>query len=117
MHAIRRLLPALFAAQALLQRGLGAAANATSAVDPAVLARIRDAAMSSDWAWQRLTVLADTTGPRLSGSPGAEAAVVQVAQSLRASGLRVQLQPVKAPRWVHGEERGELVGYAGRPEG
>ena len=35
--------------------------------------------MTSDWAYQRLTDLADTIGPRLSGSAGAEAAVAQVA--------------------------------------
>ena len=117
MHAIRRLLPALLAALAFLQAGPATAAGVTPDIDPAVLARIRDAAMNSDWAWQKLTNLADTIGPRLSGSPGAEAAVVQVAEALRAAGLRVQLQPVKVPHWVRGEERGELVGYAGRPDG
>ena len=117
MRAIRRSLPALVAVMALLQTGTANAADAAPTVDPAVLARIRDAAMSSDWAYQRLTDLADTIGPRLSGSPGAEAAVDQVAASLRALGLRVQLQPVKVPHWVRGEEHGELVGYAGRPAG
>jgi carboxypeptidase Q len=117
MRAIRRSLPALVAVMALLQAGTVNAADTALTVDPAVLARIRDAAMSSDWAYQRLTDLADTVGPRLSGSPGAEAAVDQVAASLRALGLRVRLQPVKVPHWVRGEERGELVGYAGRPAG
>jgi hypothetical protein len=86
-------------------------------VDAAVLARIRDAAMASDWAYQRLADLADIVGPRLSGSAGAEAAVAQTAAALRAAGLAVALQPVQVPHWVRGEERGELVGYAGRPAG
>lgn len=34
-------------------------------VDPTTLARIRDAAMDSDWAHQELADLADTIGPRL----------------------------------------------------
>jgi carboxypeptidase Q len=86
-------------------------------VDPAVLARIRDAAMTSDWAYQRLADLADTIGPRLSGSVGAEAAVDQVAAALKDAGLQVRLQPVMVPHWVRGLELGELVDYAGRPRG
>jgi len=85
------------------------------AVDPAVLARIRDAALSSDWAYQRLADLTDKIGPRLSGSPQAEAAVTQVAAALQAAGLSVTLQPAKVPHWVRGEEQAELVDYPGRP--
>lgn len=87
------------------------------AVDPVVLAKIRDAALSSDWAWQRLSDLTDKIGPRLSGSPGAEAAVVQVAAALQAAGLTVTLQPAKVPHWVRGEEQAELVDYPGHPAG
>jgi Zn-dependent M28 family amino/carboxypeptidase len=87
------------------------------AVDPAVLARIRDAALSSDWAYQRLADLTDKIGPRLSGSPQAEAAVSQVAAALEAAGLKVTLQPAKVPHWVRGEEAAELVDYPGRPAG
>ncbi|MBL6749229.1 MAG: M20/M25/M40 family metallo-hydrolase [Nevskia sp.] len=87
------------------------------AVDPAVLARIRDAAMGDDWAYQRLADLADKVGPRLSGSPQAEAAVGQVAAALKGAGLKVSLQPVKVPHWVRGAEEAELVDYPGRPAG
>ena len=41
--------------------------------DPAALAKIRDMAMSSDYAWQRTEDMTDLIGPRLSGSPGAAA--------------------------------------------
>jgi hypothetical protein len=95
----------------------GARAADAPDVDPAVLARIRDAAMNTDWAYQRLTELADTIGPRLSGSPGAEAAVAQVAAALKTAGLQVRLQPVKVPHWVRGQETGELVDYPKRPQG
>jgi carboxypeptidase Q len=37
--------------------------------DPAALAKIRDAALQSDYAYQRLADLTDLIGPRLSGSP------------------------------------------------
>jgi carboxypeptidase Q len=116
MLLVRSPLLAVFFVLALLRPDSAAAAE-PPAVDAATLARIRDAAMATDWAYQRLTDLADTIGPRLSGSPGAEAAVGQVAESLRAAGLQVRLQPVKVPHWVRGEERGELVDYAGRPNG
>jgi carboxypeptidase Q len=86
-------------------------------VDAVTLARIRDAAMSSDWAWQRLAELTDRIGPRLSGSPQLEAAVVHVADSMRSIGAQVKLQPAKVPHWVRGEERSELVDYPGRPAG
>ncbi len=86
-------------------------------LDPAVLARIRDAALKSEWAYQHLAELTDKIGPRLSGSPGAEAAVAQVAATMKQVGLAVSLQPVKVPHWVRGEERAELVEYPGRPKG
>lgn len=91
--------------------------SAQTDLDTATLERIRDAAMSSDYAWQRLADLSDKIGPRLSGSKGAEAAVVQVSQAMRHAGLDVRLQPVKVPHWVRGAEEAELVEYAGRPEG
>src|ERR1700722_19931993 len=103
---------------------LCAAANAGGAetanpppVDAATLARIRDAAMSSDWAWQRLADLTDKIGPRISGSPQLSAAVNQVADGMRSLGAQVTLQPAKVPHWVRGEERAELVDYPGRPAG
>ncbi|MDB5968840.1 MAG: family metallo-hydrolase [Hydrocarboniphaga sp.] len=120
MHLNRLLSPV---AAVLLAAGSGGAlAQTTSAadapaVDIATLERIRDAAMSSDFAWQTLSNLADKVGPRLSGSAGAEAAVTQVSDAMKAAGLTVTLQPVKVPHWVRGEERAELVEYAGRPQG
>jgi hypothetical protein len=95
----------------------GAANTAFPAVDPATLGKIRDAAMSGTWAWQQLARLTDTIGPRLSGSPQLEAAVTQVAATMRMLGASVIVQPVKVPHWVRGEEQAELVDYAGRPPG
>ena len=93
------------------------AVAATPANDPAALVNIRDAAMRSDYAYERLADLTDLIGPRLSGSPGAAAAVTQVADAMRKLGAKVTLQPVKVPHWVRGAESAELVGYAGKPAG
>ena len=103
------LLPAL-----LLSIGAHAA---TPGNDPAALNKIRDTALASDWAYERLADLTDLVGPRLSGSPGEAAAVVQVADAMRKLGAKVTLQPVKVPHWVRGVETGELVEYRGRPAG
>jgi carboxypeptidase Q len=85
--------------------------------DPAALAQIRNAALQSDWAYERLADMTDLIGPRLSGSAGAAAAVTQVADAMRRIGATVTLQPVKVPHWVRGAETAELVEYAGRPAG
>ncbi|HJV03617.1 MAG TPA: M20/M25/M40 family metallo-hydrolase [Burkholderiaceae bacterium] len=99
---------------------LGAAALpalAAAANDSATLAAIRERAMQDSWAYERLADLTDLVGPRLSGSPGAAAAVEQVADAMRKLGAKVTLQPVKVPHWVRGAESAELVEYAGRPAG
>ncbi|MES2118151.1 MAG: M20/M25/M40 family metallo-hydrolase [Pseudomonadota bacterium] len=96
---------------------LGGAALAAPANDSATLGKIRDSAMQDNWAYERLADLTDLVGPRLSGSPGAAAAVEQVAEAMRKLGAKVTLQPVKVPHWVRGAESGELVDYAGRPAG
>jgi carboxypeptidase Q len=83
----------------------------------ATLDRIRDAGLSDAWAYSRLADLCDKIGPRISGSPQAEAAVAQIAAALRASGLTVSLQPVKVPHWVRGEEQAEIIEYPGRTTG
>jgi carboxypeptidase Q len=95
----------------------GGALAAAPGNDPAALAKIRDTAMHSDYAYQRLEDLTDLVGPRLSGSAGAAAAVEQVAGELRKLGAKVTLQPVKVPHWVRGVETAELVDYQGRPAG
>lgn len=98
--------------------GVGNCAHAaTPGNDPAALAKIRDAAMQSDYAFQRLADMTDLIGPRLSGSRGEAAAVTQVADAMRKLGATVTLQPVKVPHWVRGAESAELVDYRGRPSG
>jgi hypothetical protein len=61
----------------------------------------------------RLAELTDTIGPRLAGSPGAEAAVAWALRAFRADGLAPWTEPVTVPAWRRGEEQAELL--AGGP--
>ncbi|MEA3173327.1 MAG: carboxypeptidase [Gammaproteobacteria bacterium] len=112
-----RLLAALPALVLLSTLGFAQAPAAGDAALAETLARIREAALKDDWAYQRLTDLCDKIGPRLSGSAQAEAAVAQVAAALHDSGLAVTLQPARVPHWVRGEELADIIDYPGRPAG
>ena len=90
-------------------RSAAAADSDAPPVDSATLARIRDAAMSSDWAWRELAHLTDEIGPRLSGSAQLTLAVTQVADAMRSLGARVTLQPAKVPHWVRGDAQALVV--------
>ena len=75
--------------------------------------KIQQAAMASDYAYRRLAHLCNNIGPRLSGSPQAQAAVEYVAAEMRQLGLEVKLEKVMVPHWVRGEETGALTEYPG----
>ena len=118
----------LLAAGALTSLALGVAAQTPpSKITPrppalpselvAKLARLRDTALSSDYAWRQVAHLSENIGPRLAGSRQAEAAVSYVADELRQLGLEVTLQEVTVPHWVRGEEKAELTVYPGQATG
>jgi carboxypeptidase Q len=79
--------------------------------------RVQQAALESDYAYRQLAHLSNNIGPRLSGSPQAQAAVEYVAAELRKLGLEVQLEKVMVPHWVRGEETGALTYYPGMAPG
>jgi hypothetical protein len=81
------------------------------------LASIQRAALVSDYAYQQVGYLSNNIGARLSGSPQAAQAVMYVADEMRRLGLEVRLQKCMVPHWVRGEERGELVDFAGMARG
>jgi hypothetical protein len=83
----------------------------------AELVKLREAALSSDYAYTQLAHLCNNIGPRLSGSPQAQHAVQYVASELRRLGLDVQLERVMVPHWMRGAETGELVEFAGQAPG
>ena len=64
-------------------------------------------ALTDGHAYARLAELTDGIGPRLSGSPGAEAAVQWALRSFKADGVKAWLEPVKVPHWVRGEASGD----------
>jgi Zn-dependent M28 family amino/carboxypeptidase len=73
--------------------------------------KIQNAAFESDYAYRQLAHLSNNIGPRLSGSPQAQAAVEYVAAELRRLGLEVKLEKVMVPHWVRGEETAALTEY------
>src|SRR5438045_871371 len=67
--------------------------------DPA--ARLLGEAVSSDGAWQRLALLGDTFGNRLSGSPNLEAAIRWAVEEMNEDGLEtVHTEPEQVPHCV-----------------
>ena len=72
-------------------------------------ARLLGATLADGQAVTRLADLTDTVGPRLTGSPGAAAAVEWALRAFKADGLRAWTEPVTVPAWRRGEERAELL--------
>jgi carboxypeptidase Q len=71
--------------------------------------RIIAAATADDAAWQRLAVMTDTFGHRLSGSPQLEATLRWAAEEMKSDFDDVRLDPVMVPHWVRGAESLEIV--------
>ena len=124
MHA--RLIPIAAIVVAIASFGPPAVAQAPSmppapsmfsAATLAACAKIRDAALEDDYAYRRVADLADTIGPRLSGSPGAAAAVTYVQKQFQALGVTTRLQPIMVPHWVRGAEVAQLTAWPGQPQG
>ncbi len=79
-------------------------------------ATLRERALASDLAWERLEVLCDDIGHRLSGSPALDRAIAWGRDAMRADGLvNVAAEPVSVPRWVRGAERAEVVAPHAHP--
>jgi len=71
--------------------------------------RIIATATGSDDAWQRLALMTDTFGPRLSGSPALEATLKWASGEMKKDFDEVRLEPVMVPHWVRGRESLEIV--------
>jgi Zn-dependent M28 family amino/carboxypeptidase len=83
----------------------------------AAMNRLRDAALTDPYAIDQLRHLTDNIGPRLSGSPQAQAAVDYVAAEMRSLGADVTLEKTSVPHWVRGVETGALVAWPGMASG
>ncbi|MBN9415323.1 hypothetical protein ABS71_04075 [bacterium SCN 62-11] len=82
----------------------------TSRLDP-----VRQHAMESDYSYHFLSRLCHQVGPRLSGSPAADAAVDLVEKEMQQIGLKTRRQSCQVPHWVRGREEAELTEYSGKP--
>ncbi len=72
--------------------------------------RLITEALSSRFAWERLALLSDTFGHRLSGSKALEDAIQWAVQEMKKDELDdVRAEPVKVPHWVRGQESAEIV--------
>jgi len=83
------------------------------ALAPVEASRILDEALRGE-SIRILAELTDGVGPRLAGSPGADAAVRWAVDWFRARGITVRVDPVMVTHWVRGEERAEVVASKGR---
>jgi carboxypeptidase Q len=72
--------------------------------------RLIGQAFSSNVGWERLALIGDTFGPRLSGSQALEDAIRWAVQEMKKDSLEnVHTEPVKVPHWVRGQESVELT--------
>jgi carboxypeptidase Q len=73
-------------------------------------ARLIGEAVGSTFAWQRLAVLTDTIGHRLSGSAALDRAIRWAVEEMTRDGLEnVHAEKVMVPKWVRGNESAEIV--------
>ncbi len=72
--------------------------------------RLIGEAVGSTFAWQRLAVLTDSIGHRLSGTPALDRAIAWAVDEMKRDGLEnVHTESVMVPRWVRGAESAEIV--------
>jgi carboxypeptidase Q len=72
--------------------------------------RIIAEALKDSAAWNRLAVMTETFGNRLSGTPALERTIDWVLAEMKKDGLQnVRGEPVMVPRWVRGAESVELI--------
>src|SRR5437867_2530754 len=73
-------------------------------------ARLIGEAVGSTFAWQRLAVLTDSIGNRLSGSPALDRAIQWAIDEMKRDGLEnVHAERVLVPKWVRGAESADVV--------
>ena len=109
--------PAAPTVQDRLARMMSVGTGAWTTDQLANMERLRDAALTDPYALNELRHLTDNIGPRLSGSPQAQAAVDYVAAEMRALGADVQLEKTMVPHWVRGDESAALTAWPGQAPG
>jgi len=75
------------------------------------LARLIEAALQDDYAYDKLAELCEAVGSRLVGSAGMDRAMAWSAESFRTAGFdSVWREPVEAPYWTRGREWARCIG-------
>ena len=78
--------------------------------------RLINEATRDHFAWNRLAVLTDTIGNRLSGSPQLDRAINWAVTEMKRDGLEnVHTEKVMVPKWVRGAESAEVVSPSRQP--
>ena len=73
-------------------------------------ARLIGEAVGSTFAWQRLSVLTDSIGHRISGSAALDRAIAWAVAEMQRDGLEnVHTERVMVPKWIRGAESAEIV--------
>ncbi|MDZ7756034.1 M28 family peptidase [Rhodohalobacter sp.] len=72
--------------------------------------KLIDTAMESNLAWERLTYMADTYGPRFPGTENLEQSIDWIVETMENDGFdRVWTQPVMVPNWKRNGESATLL--------
>jgi len=78
--------------------------------------RLITEATRDQFAWDRLAVLTDSIGHRLSGSPQLDRAIAWAVAEMKRDGLEnVHTEKVLVPKWVRGAESAEIVRPSRQP--
>ena len=80
-----------------------------------VAAKIVAATRGDRGAYDKLEVLTDTIGHRLSGEPSLDRAIAWAAQTMKDDGLVVHTEKVMVPHWQRGAEDAEILTPTSRP--
>ena len=119
MRSSTRRILCLVAVLAAVQPVVGGGAERSPAwIEPyrEPAARLIGEALASPFAWQRLSVLTDTIGHRLSGTPALDRAIQWAVAEMTRDGLEnVHTERVMVPKWVRGSESAEIVRPARQP--
>jgi carboxypeptidase Q len=96
--------------------GAGCSQSRPTGAAPSPADALRETVLASSQAFDTVRSLTDEVGPRLSGSPGNEAAIPWAVAALGAAGLtRVHAEPCAVPHWERGAEEGEMIEPSRQP--
>ena len=94
----------------LCSPSVAAQTETISAEMAARLIELREQALEGRNAFEIVRSLTTEVGPRFAGTPGDRAAVEWAVRTMKEIGLQnVRTEPVQVPRWVRGQESGEIL--------